>query len=68
MTIMLVNLIGATDPKPLDAESIMQYFLSMGYTRHQVAGAVGNAVKRGFISVVGTQYCTSRNKKVNIFI
>ena len=33
-----------------------------------VAGAIGNAVKRGYISVVGRQYCRSRNRKVNVFV
>lgn len=68
MTRMLLDFMGGNSPCPQDAESIMQYFLGMGYTRHQVAGAVGNAVKRGYISVVSQQYCKSRNKMVNVFI
>ena len=68
MTTMLMNFFGAKNPKPQDAESIMKYFLSLGYTRNQVAGAIGNAVKRGYISVAGRQYCRSRNRKVNVFV
>ena len=68
ITDMLGNFMQYNKSIPKDAETIMQHFVKMGYTPNQVAGAIGNAVKKGAIVVTGKQYCSSRNKMVNLFI
>ena len=67
MTSILLSLFKKSSSVPVDAETIMQHFLKIGFTRHQVAGAVGNAVKRGYIAVVGQVYCPSRKIMINLF-
>lgn len=60
----IVNYISGT---PTDSETLMMNFVNHGWTRHQVAGAVGSAIKVGRVSVCGQIWCARRKKIINVF-
>lgn len=67
MTQILLSYFARNASKPMDAETISLYFLSLGYNRNQTAGVIGSFIRRGYIKVVGQTFCKSRQKMVNVF-
>lgn len=67
MTELLIDFVMGRRNRTSNAEEMAKFFLCEGLTHNQLAGAVGNAVKRGDLKVVGREFCYARKRWVNVF-